>query len=158
VDAPNRLRARFGEAEVLHLALPYQLLYRAGYIFDGHVRVDAMLVVQVDGFDPEPPKRALGHLPDVLWPAVEHLLSRGGIEVEAELGGDHHPIAERLERLADDLLVLCAVDLGGVKECHAALDSRPDQRDRLLLVGLRAVAVTQSHRAIADGRHFQIIP
>src|SRR5437868_1435604 len=94
VGAPDRLDARLGEAEVLDLPLPDQFLDRAGHVLDGHFGVDAVLVVEVDGLDPEPLERTLGHLPDVLRPAVEHLLPRGRVEVEAELGGDHHLSAE----------------------------------------------------------------
>ena len=51
--AADRLRARLGEAEVLHLALLDQLLDRAGDVFDRHVRVDAMLIEQVDAVGPQ---------------------------------------------------------------------------------------------------------
>jgi hypothetical protein len=155
VGAPDRLRTRFGKAEVLDLAFLDQVPHRACYLFDGHLRVDAVLVVEVDGFDPEPLERALSHPPDVFGTAVEHLLVVGAPELEAELGGDHHPAAEGLECFAHDLLVLRAVDLGGVEEGDAALGGRPDQVDRLLLVGRRAVAVAKAHRAITDGGDFE---
>ncbi len=38
VRSPDRLRAGFGQAEVLDLALPDQLLHRAGHVLDRHVR------------------------------------------------------------------------------------------------------------------------
>ena len=54
------------------------------------------------------------------------------VDVEAELGGDHDLVAHRLERLADQLLVVeRAVDLGGVEERDAALHRRAKQRDHL---------------------------
>ena len=46
--AADRLHAGLGEAEVLDLALGDQLLDRAGDLFDRHVRVDAVLVEEVD--------------------------------------------------------------------------------------------------------------
>ena len=55
---------------------------------------------------PQPLERGLGDLPDVLGPAVQAALpGRLRIELEAELGGDHDLVAERRERLADELLV-----------------------------------------------------
>ena len=46
-----------------------------------------------------------------------------GRELEAELGRDHDLVADRFERLADELLVgERAVDLRGVEEGDAALD------------------------------------
>ena len=48
-----------------------QFLHRAGDIFDRHVRVNAMLIEQVDGLDLEPLERAFDGLLDVLRPAVQ---------------------------------------------------------------------------------------
>ena len=66
MGATDRLRACFRQAEVLDLACPDQVLDRSGHVFDRHVRVDAVLIVEVDGFDAEPLERALGGLLDVL--------------------------------------------------------------------------------------------
>ena len=40
----NRPGRCFRHAEVFHLALLNQLLHRSGYVFDRHLRVDAMLI------------------------------------------------------------------------------------------------------------------
>ena len=71
VRAADRLQPRLGQAEVLDLALPDQFLDRPRHVLDRHVRVDAVLVVQVDRVDLEPLERGLGHLLDVLGPAVQ---------------------------------------------------------------------------------------
>ena len=47
-----------------------QLLHRARDVLDRHVRVDAVLVEEVDRLGLEPPERRLGDLADVLGPAV----------------------------------------------------------------------------------------
>ena len=52
----------FGEAEVPDLALADQVLHRAGHVLDRNLRVDAVLVEQVDGVDPEPLERRFGDL------------------------------------------------------------------------------------------------
>ena len=84
----DRLHACFREAEVLDLALLNQLFHRAGDLFDRHVRINAVLVEEVDGLDLQPLERALDSLLDmprltiqprrglraIVWPA----------EVEAE--------------------------------------------------------------------------
>jgi len=56
---------------MLHLARVDQLLHRARHVLDRHLRVDPMLVEQVDGVGLEPPQRGVGDLLDVLRPAVE---------------------------------------------------------------------------------------
>ena len=70
VGATDRLHACFGKAEVFNLTFLNQLLHRSGHILDWHVRVNAVLIEQVDGIDLEPLKRAFGELLDVLWPAI----------------------------------------------------------------------------------------
>ena len=133
-----------------------QLLHRPRDVLDGHVRVDAVLIEQVDGVDVEPLERRLRDLLDVLGPAVEARLLAVRVDVEPELGGDHHLLADRRERLAHQLLVReRAVDFGGVEEGDAEVDGRPDQRDPLLLVHGRAVAEAHAHAAEPEGRDFQ---
>ena len=102
-------------------------------------------------------QRGLGDLADVLRPAVEAALpARRGVDVEAELGGDHHLVAQRRKRLADQLLVgERAVDLGGVEEGDAALDGGAEQRDHLRPVARLAVGEAQAHAAEADGRDLE---
>src|SRR6266496_4365426 len=68
VCAPNRLYSRFRKAEVLHFTLLNQVLHRSRHVFDRHVRVNTVLIEQIDGIDLESLKRALGDLLDVLWP------------------------------------------------------------------------------------------
>jgi hypothetical protein len=51
--APNRLDSCFRKAEVLDLSLLNQVLYRSGHVFDRHVRVNTVLIEQVDGVDLE---------------------------------------------------------------------------------------------------------
>ncbi len=48
VRAADRLHARFGKAEVLHLACLNQFLHRSRHVFDRHVRVNAVLIEQID--------------------------------------------------------------------------------------------------------------
>ena len=161
VGPADRLDARLGEAEVLDLARLDQLLDRSRHVLDRHVRVDAVLIEQVDDVDPEPLERGLDGLLDVLRPAVQARPApaggRLGLEVEPELGGDHDLVAERGQGLAHELLVReRAVDLGGVEEGDAAFDGRPEQRDHLLLVLGRAVREAHAHAAEPDGRDFQV--
>ena len=69
--ATDRLHSRFGETEVLDLAFLNQVLHGSRYIFDGHVRVNTVLIEEIDDVDLEPFERPLGDLLDVLRPAVQ---------------------------------------------------------------------------------------
>ena len=162
MGATDRFRARFGKTEVLDLAFPDQFLDRAGHVFDRHVRVDPVLIKQVDGTHLEPLERALDGRLDVFRPAIQagRTLHPAGIEfrieVEPELGGDHHLVAEGSEGFAHKFFVqVRAVDLGGVEEGDAAFHRGPEQRDHLALVGSPAVGMAHSHAAKAESRNFQ---
>ena len=112
----------FGQAEMLHLAFRDQLPDRAGHILDRHVGIDPVLVEQIDDFDAEPLQRGVGNSRGYAragcsCPALAVL------DAEAELGGDHHLVADRPQRLADNLLIgEGTVDLGRVEEGHAPID------------------------------------
>ena len=81
-----------------------------------------------------------------------------GIDIEAELGGDHDVFPERRQRFADEFLIgERAVDFGGVEEGDAVLDRGADQRHPRLLVDRRTIAEAQPHAAKADGRDFQFV-
>ena len=82
------------------LALPDQILDRAGDFFHRHFRIDAMLVEEIDAIRLEAFERRLSDLSDALRPAV-HAARRIPLQ-EAEFGGNHDLIAERSERLASD--------------------------------------------------------
>ena len=113
MGAADRLRARLGQAEMLDLAGGDQVPDRARDVLDRHVRVDPMLIVEIDDLNPQPLQRAFNGLPDVFRATVEG----AGAEVMAELRGDDDVLAERLQRFADEFLVReRAVDLGGVEE------------------------------------------
>src|ERR1017187_8648979 len=127
VCATDRLNSCFGKAEVLDLAFLNQVLHRSSYVFDRHVRVNPMLIKQVDDINLEPLERALCGLLDVLWTTVQarQTLHPAGIEirteVEPEFGGDRHSVTEGSESFAHEHFVQeRAVDLGSVEECDAA--------------------------------------
>ncbi len=139
------------------LALGDQVLHCPGDVFDRHVRVHAVLIEEIDDVRPETLQRRLGDLLDVRRPAAEAaLLAVIRVDVEAELGGDHHAVAHRGQGLTHKLLVgEGAIDLGGVEEGDAALDGRADQGDGGTPVHGRPVAEVQPHAAKADGRDLE---
>ena len=125
-----------GQAEVFDLALPDQILDGSRDVLDRHVRIDTVLIEQVDAIGAQPFQRRIGDLPDMLRPAVHAKVRDRRAECVAELGRDHDLVAERSEGFAHEFLVpVRAIGLGGVEECDAALDRRSDQPDRILRVG-----------------------
>ena len=161
MGAADRLRRGLAQAEVPNLAGLDQLRHRADRLLDLDVRVDAVLVVEVDLVDAEALQGAVDRLPDVLRGAVEpaerrHVAGDGVVQVALELARDHVLIALALDRLADQLLVgQRAVDLRGVEEVDAKLEGALDGRLRLLQVGL-AVEGGHTHAAKSDLRDLEV--
>ncbi len=147
--------AGFREAEEADLAFPHQLTDRAGDILDRHVRIDAVLVEEVDTVGLQALERGLGDLPNVFRATIDARLRIAVLEAEPRR--DHHPITERGEGFADELLVSeRAVGFRRIKKGDAALVGRPDEGDRLLRFGRWAVGEAQPHAAQPDGRDFQV--
>ena len=116
--------ARFGQAEVFHLAGVNQILYSSCNIFDGYVEIDTMLVKQVDAIHTQPLQRGISNLLNVFRATVQGgpLATVAGISFPSKLCRDHDPSAKRFERFTYKLFVVeRTVDLGGVKECYAAV-------------------------------------
>ena len=78
------------------------------------------------------------------------------VEREPELGRDDHVIAQRLERLTDELLVhIRPVRLRGVEQRDAPLDGTPEERDHLVPVTRRPIALAHPHAAQPEGGDLQ---
>src|SRR3989442_39796 len=145
------------ELIVLHLALRNQFLDRSRNAFDRHGRFNAVLSIEVQAVCPETFQRTLDALSDALGPAVLHLLSV--LDLDPELGGDHHLSAQWRQRLAHELFVgVGTVNFGRIEECHAAFDGCADERDHRLLVRWETVALAHPHAAEPERRNFQAPP
>ena len=155
---PNRLRARLRQSEVLHLSRLNQLLHRAGYILNRHLRVHAMLIEQIDYIRLQPLQRGIRHLLDALRSAVQSLPPRAavGVQIEPELGGNHHLVAHTHKGLAQQLLVQPRpIHFGRVEEGHATLHRAVQHGDHLFLVLGRPIAKAHAHAAQPQRRYFQ---
>ena len=130
--AADRLRRGLAEPDVADLALLDQLGERADGLLDRRVRVDAVLVVEVDVVGAQPLQRALDRAAHVLGRAVERRGASGssgvGVGADAELGGDDRPRRGGRRAPCRQLLVrVRPVDLGGVEEGAAELDRAVDR-------------------------------
>jgi Fe2+ transport system protein B len=154
MGAPDRGNARLRHAEVLDLPGSYELLDSAGHVFDRHIRVDAVLIEQVDPVGAQAPERVLGVGLDVLRADV-HSVGRYAT-LKTEFGGDHHLIAKRLERLADQLFIgIRAIGLSGIEESDAAVKRCTNERNARMIFYGSAKAETYSHAAKPERRDLQ---
>ncbi len=144
---------------MLDLAGVDELLDGAGDVLDRRLRVDAVLVVQVDRVGAEAAQRPVHSTADGVGSAGQAGLGALLVEGEPELRGDDHLLAERAQGVADELLVdVRAVDLGGVEQGDAPLDGAAEDGDHLVAVaGIGAEALAHSHAAEPDGRDLEPI-
>src|SRR5215472_3976545 len=90
----QRLRARFGESEMAHLAFFHELSHRADGFFDRSVGIDAVLVVEIDVINAETVQAGFAGLAYVFGLAINaagHGI--GGIANDAELRGEDDLVA-----------------------------------------------------------------
>jgi hypothetical protein len=106
-----------------------------------------VLVEQIDAVGPESLQHPVDDLADVVRSAVQS--SR--VELETELGGQHHVVADRFERLACQRLVRAGpVRLSGVEERHPLVVGAADEVDAVLGVDRVPVVGAEAHAAEPD--------
>ncbi len=159
VGPADMLGAGLGQPEVLHLARLDQILDGPGHVFDRDLRIDPVLVEQVDGLDLEALERRIGHPLDLLRAAVQAGY-RGrplvGSMFEPEFGRDHHLSAEGGERLAHQFFVgEGTVDFRRVEKGDASFDRRVQKIDHLRAGANRRIAKGHTHTAQPERRNFQ---
>ncbi len=76
-----------------NLSLGHQLGERADGVLNGGVRVDPVLVVEVDVVGTQPLQGTFDRGPDVRRAAVEHSGAAAGVRDEAELRRQHDIVA-----------------------------------------------------------------
>src|SRR5262245_36289843 len=91
MGASDRLFARLRQAEIQNFSGADEIADRARDILHRHGRVDAMLIEKIDAIGLQPLERRLGHLADMLWPAVD-TDTFSVLKLEAEFRGKHDPV------------------------------------------------------------------
>ena len=114
-----------------------------------------MLIKQIDSIGLETLERGLCNLADVRGTAVKACLL-AILELEAELGRNHHLITDRPQRLAHHFFVrVRSVRFGCIEERDAAFDCGTNNRERLFAAPGRAIAEADPHAPKAERRHFE---
>ena len=106
-----------------NLAFRNELANGTGDVFDRDLRIDAMLIEEIDVIGFQAFERCLGNGADVLRPAVEAI--RRLTAHKAEFCRDNNLIADRTECVAEEFLVReWTVGFGGIEERNAEIHSR----------------------------------
>src|SRR4051812_17055462 len=111
-----------------------QLLHGACDICHWHIRIDTVLVEEVDHVRAQTLQGLISDLPDTFWPAVLGL--RGVTVFEAKFCRNHDLAADRLQCFAYDFLVdKGAVGFCRVEESNPSCVGLADQTDGFRSVG-----------------------
>src|ERR1700737_630677 len=106
MGAADRFGTGLRQADVENLARGHQLGKSTGCVLDGSVRVDPVLIVEVDVVDAQARQRALDRRPAVRWTAVGDTWSTTGVRHQAELRGNDNLVAPTLNRPTHDFLAV----------------------------------------------------
>jgi hypothetical protein len=154
MGAADRSDAGLGHPEVVDHAGLDELFDGAGDVLDGDVRVDAVLVEQVDGLGPQATEGTLDGGADVVRSAGDTDLLAVLVEREPELCGDDDILADGLQCLSHQLLVVeGAVDLSGVEQGDAPVHRGTDESDHLVSWWSGTERLAHAHAAQAEGGH-----
>ena len=158
VGAADGVHTGLGQPDVANLALGHQLGHSADGVLDRSVRVDPVLVVQVDVVGAEALQGALDRGADVGRAAVEDAGPASGVRHQPELRRHHDLIAAALDGPADQFLVeVRAVDLSSIDVSDAQIQRPVDGADRLGVAALTGVVVAgHRHGAQADPGDVQL--
>jgi hypothetical protein len=126
MGAADGLRSSLRQSEVADLTLPHEFGHGTDGLLDRHLRIDPVLVVQVDDINFQPPQTGLTGLMHVFRPAI-HALTRLGPHLP-ELGSENRLVATTGDGPSDQLLVLPpTVHVGRIEQCHALVEGIADE-------------------------------
>ena len=142
----NGLRRRLAEAQVFYLSLLHQLRHGADGVFNGDVRIDAVLVVEVNVVDPQSLERAFAGHAHMLRPAVDAASALAVCTThESKFGGDIHLVASIANCIANQFLILeRAIGIGGIEEIDSQFQCPVNGRDRFCVVS-RTIGIAHAH-------------
>ena len=130
-----------------------QVADRPGNLFDRHLGIDAVLVVEVDMVGTQPFQRAFDRPADLFRTTAERLPPLR-VDPNAEFSGYDHLVADRCHRFADQFLVgVRPVALRRIEESHPKLVCLAEQGNHLVPVRCGTIAVTHAHTTQSDGGH-----
>jgi hypothetical protein len=154
VGPADRGGAGLGQPDVADLALGDELGQRTDGVLDGRVRVDPVLVVQIDVIGAQPLEGTLDGDTDIRRATVDDARAAAGVRDEAELRRQHHTVAAVLDGPADEFLVgERTVDLGGVEVGDAEVQRSVDGANRLgVAAGSDVVVARHRHGAESYAR------
>jgi hypothetical protein len=126
------IEPHLAETPVQDLAFHHQVLDGPSHVLNGNLRIDPVLVQEIDAIGPQAFQHSLDGLLDVGRSAVEPRTTHAGfkINVPAKLGGDHDLVTERGHAFTEyPFHLMRPISLGRVVEGDATVKGCPNNVD-----------------------------
>src|SRR5947208_8298447 len=152
--ASDGIGAGFGQTEIAHLADANQLRHRAYGFFDRRLRINPMLIIEIDAVNAEPAQARFACLLHVLGFAVNAAKTwRIRVAQDSELRRDDNSMAFAANSASEQLLIgVRTINVGGIEEGNPKVDCAIDSGERFHIVVV-AVEFRHAHTAESDRRN-----
>src|SRR6202034_1034401 len=151
--APYGLGLGFGQSEMADFSLAHEIGQGADGVLDRRLRIDPMLVIEVDRLDSEPLEARVARLAHVSGVAPDRKESALRTADGAEFRGQYDLVAAAPDCPPDQLFVASdPVHVGRIEKRKAALDRAMDGGDRLVVVAT-GVEFRHPHASQTEGRN-----
>src|SRR5947207_3552296 len=111
--ASDGIGAVFGQTEITYLAGANQLRHRAYGFFDRRLRIDPMLIIEIDAINAEPAQARFARLLHILRFAVDAAKPwRIRVAQDSELCRDNHMMAFAANSASEQLLIRVRTKIG----------------------------------------------
>src|SRR6266851_1336315 len=139
-----------------NLALLDQFREGADCFLNWRIRIDAVLVVEVDILDAQPLQTSFTGLLHVVGLAADAAdVGIGGIADNSKFCGQHDLVAFALDRASDEFFVLEGpVNVSGIEKIDAEFEGAMNGRDRFGVIA-SGVELRHAHAAEAEGGNFE---
>src|SRR5205085_5857616 len=151
---PDGVRTCFGQTEIAHLAGANQLSHRTNGFFNRCLRIDPMLVIEVDAIKTEPAQTRFARLLHVLRFAANSAKTRRvWVAQDSELRRDDNSMAFAANSASEQLLIgVRTINVGGIEEGNPKVNCAIDSGERFHIVVV-AVKFRHAHTAESDCRN-----
>src|SRR5579872_1454309 len=153
--APKSAWRGLRQSDKSNLSFFHELRHRANSFFDRSFRIDAVLIVKIDGIDAQPAQACLARPFHIIGFAAHSAHGWiGGITDDAEFCSEKNPVALAFDRPPNQFFVLVwAVDIGGIEKIDAQIESAMNGGYRFVVV-TAAVELRHAHATQAFRRYF----
>ena len=146
---------RFGQPEVMHLAGANQFAHRPDGFLDGHLRVNPVLVVEINIIHTQPPQAGVAARADIFGPAIHAEKIPPLVAHVAKFRGQDHLVTAVFDGAPDQPLVFAAaVHVRRVEQGHADVQRAVNGGDGFLVIA-RAVKFRHPHASETERRDCQ---